>query len=115
MSAAVPSFGAGGMCEVCGARDARLDRAVAIKMLTGTPAADSASRQRFEHQARAIAALNDRLLRTFHDVDHGEKDCERRWQSIGDVICGAQVGSSGDTSSVDAAATSSGVFAGLEG
>ena len=47
------------MGEVYRARDIRLDRTVAIKVLTGALAADSESRQRFEQEARAIAALND--------------------------------------------------------
>jgi serine/threonine protein kinase len=108
----IAPLGAGGMGEVCRTRDTRLDRTVAVKALTGTLAADSASRRRFEDEARAIVALNDPLIRTLHDVDRGEKDCERRWQSIGDVICGTQVRSSGDRSSVDAAATVSGASIG---
>src|SRR5438034_6028584 len=68
-------IGAGGMGEVYRARDTRLDRTVAIKVLTGTLAADSESRRRFEHEARAIAALNDPHICTIHDVGrHGELD-----------------------------------------
>jgi Tol biopolymer transport system component len=63
------------MGEVYRARDTRLDRTVAIKVLTGALAADSESRQRFEHEARAIAALNDPHICTIHDVGrHGELD-----------------------------------------
>src|SRR4030088_1857608 len=61
-------LGAGGMGEVYRARDTRLDRTVAIKLLTGALAADSEARQRFEHEARAIAALNDPHICTLHDV-----------------------------------------------
>src|SRR6202040_1519462 len=68
-------LGAGGMGEVYRARDTRLDRTVAIKVLTGALAADSESRQRFEHEARAIAALNDPHICTIHDIGrHGELD-----------------------------------------
>jgi serine/threonine protein kinase len=51
-------LGAGGMGEVYKARDTRLDRTVALKILSpsATPGADL--RQRFEREARAIAALN---------------------------------------------------------
>src|SRR3954470_8283242 len=61
-------IGAGGMGEVYRARDTRLDRTVAIKILTGALAADPESRQRFEQEARAIAALNDPHICTIHDV-----------------------------------------------
>ena len=64
----VSPLGAGGMGEVYRARDTRLDRTVAIKVLTGALAADPESRQRFEHEARAIAALNDPHICTIHDV-----------------------------------------------
>ena len=48
---------------------------VAIKVLTGALAADSESRQRFEQEARVIAALNDPHICTIHDVGrHGELD-----------------------------------------
>ena len=68
-------IGAGGMGEVYRARDTRLDRTVAIKVLMGALAADSESRQRFEQEARAIAALNDPHICTIHDVGrHGELD-----------------------------------------
>jgi Tol biopolymer transport system component len=64
----VAPLAAGGMGEVYRARDARLDRTVAIKVLAGALAADSEARQRFEHEARAIAALNDPHICTIHDV-----------------------------------------------
>src|SRR5216117_1319398 len=71
----IAPLGAGGMGEVYRARDTRLDRTVAIKVLTGALAADSESRQRFEHEARAIAALNDPHICTVHDVGrHGDLD-----------------------------------------
>jgi eukaryotic-like serine/threonine-protein kinase len=62
------SLGAGGMGEVYRARDSRLDRTVAVKVLSRALAEDSESRQRFEQEARAIAALNDPHICTLHDV-----------------------------------------------
>ena len=71
----IAPLGAGGMGEVYRAHDARLDRTVAVKVLTGALAADSEARQRFEHEARAIAALNDPHICTIHDIGrHGELD-----------------------------------------
>jgi serine/threonine protein kinase len=63
------------MGEVYRAHDTRLDRTVAVKVLTVALAADSEARQRFEHEARAIAALNDPHICTIHDIGrHGELD-----------------------------------------
>jgi len=56
------------MGEVYRARDTRLDRTVAIKVLTGALAEDAESRARFEHEARAIAALNDPHICTLFDI-----------------------------------------------
>ena len=52
------ALGAGGMGEVYRARDTRLERDVAIKVLPEPFAADPDRLRRFEHEARAIAALN---------------------------------------------------------
>ena len=61
-------IGSGGMGEVYRARDARLDRVVALKVLPTAHGASSQAQQRFEREARAIAALNHPNICTVHDV-----------------------------------------------
>src|ERR1700680_1043811 len=64
------SIGAGGMGEVDRARDTRLDRIVAIKVLP-THLSDRAElRERFERQARTIASLNHPHICTLYDTGH---------------------------------------------
>src|SRR5258708_3194628 len=71
----IAPLGAGGMGEVYRAHDTRLDRTVAVKSLTVALATDSGARPRLEHEARAIAALNDPHICTIHDIGrHGELD-----------------------------------------
>ena len=60
--------GAGGMGEVYRAKDTRLDRIVAIKVLPGHLNQDAALRERFEREARAISALSHPGICTLHDV-----------------------------------------------
>ena len=62
------ALGAGGMGEVYKARDTRLDRTVAIKILTSAVAGDPDSRARFEREARAIAALDHPHICGIYDV-----------------------------------------------
>ena len=64
----VAPLGAGGMGEVYRARDTRLDRTVAIKVLPSVLAADAQFRERFEREARAISALAHPHICTLHDV-----------------------------------------------
>ena len=61
-------IGAGGMGEVYRARDARLKRAVAVKILPPEVAADPARRQRFEFEARTVAGLNHPNIVAIYDV-----------------------------------------------
>ncbi|MGA2264473.1 MAG: serine/threonine-protein kinase [Acidobacteriota bacterium] len=63
-------LGAGGMGEVYRARDTRLDRSVAIKVLPGHLAANPELRQRFEREARAVSSLNHPHICTLYDVGH---------------------------------------------
>jgi hypothetical protein len=64
-------LGAGGMGEVYRARDPRLGRTVAIKVLPATLSADPSRRHRFEHEARAAGQLNHPNVLAVHDVgDH---------------------------------------------
>jgi TolB-like protein/Tfp pilus assembly protein PilF/predicted Ser/Thr protein kinase len=64
----VALLGQGGMGEVYRARDTRLGRDVAIKILPAEFAADPQRRQRFEQEARAIAALNHAHICHIYDV-----------------------------------------------
>ena len=61
-------IGAGGMGEVYRARDTRLDRIVAIKLLSEECAVDPDRRARFEREARAVASLNHPHICALHDV-----------------------------------------------
>ena len=63
-------LGAGGMGEVFKARDTRLDRVVAIKILQGHLAVSPETRQRFEREARVISSLNHPNICTLFDVGH---------------------------------------------
>jgi TolB-like protein/predicted Ser/Thr protein kinase len=64
----VSRLGAGGMGEVYRARDRRLHRDVALKVLPDTIAADEHRRRRFEQEARSIAALNHQNICQIYDV-----------------------------------------------
>ena len=64
------AVGAGGMGEVYRAKDTRLDRIVAIKILREHHASNPELRERFEREARTIASLNHPHICTLHDVGH---------------------------------------------
>jgi Serine/threonine protein kinase len=64
----VSPVGAGGMGEVWRARDTRLDRSVAIKVLPQELAANAQFRLRFEREAKAISQLNHPNICTLHDI-----------------------------------------------
>jgi hypothetical protein len=66
------SLGAGGMGEVYHARDPRLERAVAIKILTPSRQATPVELERFQREARAIARITNPYICTIHDV--GQQD-----------------------------------------
>ena len=64
------SLGAGGMGEVYRAKDTRLDRTVAIKVLPEELSANPEIRARFEREARAASSLNHPNICALHDVGH---------------------------------------------
>jgi len=61
-------LGSGGMGEVYKARDTRLERVVAVKVLATAFADDLQFRQRFDHEARAISALDHPHICALYDV-----------------------------------------------
>ena len=71
----VTLIGAGGMGEVYKARDTRLNRIVAIKILPSHNRADPDRRRRFEREAQAVAALAHPHICVLHDVGRHE-DCD---------------------------------------
>ena len=78
-------IGAGGMGEVYRARDGRLDRDVAIKILpphlTGSPEA----RARFEREAKAVAALSHPNILAIHDIGAAGEI----WYSVAELLEGS--------------------------
>src|SRR5277367_6020415 len=65
-------LGAGGMGEVYRARDTRLERIVAIKILPAQFSSDPVRKQRFEREAKTISNLNHPHICTLHDI--GQQD-----------------------------------------
>src|SRR5215468_3274664 len=66
------SLGSGGMGEVYRARDTRLERTVAIKVLPAHLSADPVRKQRFEREAKTISSLNHPHICVLYDVGHQE-------------------------------------------
>src|SRR5262249_35000416 len=63
-------LGAGGMGEVYRARDTRLDRTVAVKILPSHLSENAEARQRFDQEARTISSVNHPNICTLYDVGH---------------------------------------------
>src|SRR6476646_5961098 len=66
-------LGAGGMGEVYRARDTRLDRDVAVKVLPANLSSDSNLRQRLEREAKAVSKLSHPHICTLHDIGHQDE------------------------------------------
>jgi serine/threonine protein kinase len=76
-------LGAGGMGEVYRARDTRLERTVAVKVLAKEFSSDPVRKQRFEREAKAISSLNHPHICVLFDVGRS------RWRGIpGDGVRG---------------------------
>src|SRR6202162_3926226 len=67
------ALGAGGMGEVYRARDTRLERSVAIKILSAQLSSDPVRKQRFEREAKTISSLNHPHICVLHDVGHQDE------------------------------------------
>ena len=80
----VAPLGAGGMGEVWRARDARLGREVAIKVLPRRLTGDAVALQRFEREARAVAALSHPNILAIHDF---ERDGETHY-AVTELLAG---------------------------
>ena len=63
-------LGAGGMGEVYRARDARLDREVAIKVLPSSLSSDPSLKQRLEREAKAVSKLSHPHICALYDIGH---------------------------------------------
>jgi len=63
-------LGSGGMGEVYRARDTRLERTVAIKILPAQFSSDPVRKQRFEREAKTISSLNHPNVCVLHDIGH---------------------------------------------
>ena len=66
----ISPLGAGGMGEVYRARDTRLERDVAVKVLPTNLSSDPSLRQRMEREAKAVSKLSHPHICTLHDIGH---------------------------------------------
>ncbi len=87
----VGPLGAGGMGEVYRARDTRLDREVAIKLLPPALAGDEQFRARFEREARIVSALNHPHICTLHDIGQETLDGRTSHYLVFELIEGESV------------------------
>jgi serine/threonine protein kinase len=75
----VMPLGAGGMGEVYKARDTRLDRIVAVKILHAALAAYPQFRERFDREARAISQLTHPQICTLYDIGEDAGTASSSW------------------------------------
>jgi hypothetical protein len=78
----ISRLGSGGMGEVYLARDTRLKRDVALKVLRPDSLADAHRTQRFIQEARAASALNHPHIVAIYDVDQIDRVDFRSWQHL---------------------------------
>ena len=81
-------LGSGGMGEVYRARDARLGREVAIKVLPGTGARDGEALRRFEQEARSASALNHPNIITIYEIGNHCVGQETIWYIAMELVEG---------------------------
>ena len=74
-------IGAGGMGQVYRARDTRLERQVAIKVISASAAGNDAALERFQREARAIAALTHPHICTLYDVGRERTSSSSSWNT----------------------------------
>jgi len=79
-------LGAGGMGEVYRARDKKLDRDVAVKVLHESVGADSETLVRFEREAKAVAALSHPNILAIHDFGNHDGIAYPSWSSGGETL-----------------------------
>jgi eukaryotic-like serine/threonine-protein kinase len=87
-------LGAGGMGEVYRARDTRLDRLVALKVLRPEIARDFHSRRRLEHEARAVSRLNHPHICVLYDIgrEPGRPEADERDFLVMELVEGESLG-----------------------
>src|SRR6476646_2263314 len=68
----IEKLGEGGMGVVWKARDARLDRFVALKLLPASRMSDPDRKRRFVQEAKTVSALNHPHIITIYDIDHAD-------------------------------------------